>query len=682
IEEYGEHYIGEVNRPDFVTENLTVTLTATIAYQGQSAEKRFYLSVAEKDGNVSVVYEDFDSLSIDSTFTESVDGKIAHKNKNQITTIVPDPMDATNPVLKFEKTTDLPWVSSGSDATMNSSIPTLSRAGDFQMKFRLYIEKMSNLRFRITAPFVGEGLEEIDIFIESDGTFYQKNTGNKASKKLSIGQWNDVSIEFSTYSNTLDIYLNGELVLDNAPFSYSSGSTEVSAMKFKFVPPAGSSDGVATDTHTVYIDEMKILRMVDYSGEIAEAMEQLELQFLAAQNINAIAKDVVIPDLSQYAVTVSTSSSNPDVVANDGTVTRGNADTEINYTITLSNEYGGTRSRTFKLLVKNANYNSDDAGGTVDDAVAVLYDAKQAVENLEATYSLNYITGNLNLPKAGVNGSRLSWKSMNTDVLSDSGVVTRKDEDTEVTLFLTATLNGVSERIGIELIVKAAATSGNITGGGGGMATGSGANNISSFVSAEERTDAVKEETASSFVDVENHWAKAYIQKLYELKIVNGITETTFAPDLTITREAFVTMLMRMLGYEYSDQTLRFYDVDANEWYYPYVMAAYDAGIVYGISESEFGVGRNITRQDLCTMIARAIEMQGVETDSDERQAFKDAASIDDYAKEAVYSLRNLEIISGKGENCFDPRGEATRAETAKIIAGLVDIIAVTKGQE
>ena len=672
-------YRGKVTRPAFASDNKPVTLTATLSYSGMTLKKEFYITLAESNGDVAVVYEDFDSFTAGSSFTESVDGKTTHKNKNQITTIAADPADRTNKVMKIEKTTDLPWVSSGSDATINSLIPTLSRSGDFRVSFKLFIERMSNLRFRITMPFVGEGLEEIDIFIESDGTVYQKNTGNKASRKLEIGSWNDVSIVFSTYSNTLDIYLGDECILKNAPFAYSTGSTEVSAVKMKFVPPVGSSDGTAQETHTVYVDDLKVLRMVDYASEMAEAMKQLELGFLAAQNINAITKDIIIPDISRYAVTVSTTSSNTQIVEDNGTVHRGSSDYEVAYTVTLKNEYGGTRSRTFKLLVKKANYISDDEGGTTDQAVAVLYDAKQAIKLLESNYNLGYITGNLTLPSVGVNGSTLSWKSTNPAVLSDSGAVTRQSTDTKVTIYLTATLGSVSERIETELTIKAAAGSntpqGGGGGGGGGISGGKGGSTvIAPYVPAEDRNNQDSEpQTQPVFKDTEGHWAKEAVLKLYEMGIVNGISSTEFGTENAVTREEFVTMLVRLLGYEYSgSETVRFTDVKADDWYYRYVMAAYDAGIVEGMSETRFGAGENISRQDLCVMLERALQKLGISADGT-NDRFADEDSISDYARQAVHVLKKLEIIGGKENNIFDPRGAATRAEAAKLIAGLTE---------
>ena len=684
------NYLGQITRPAFGAENKPVKLTAILHYQGMTLEKEFSVIVAESNGNVAVVYEDFDSFAPGEIFTESVDGKITHRNKNQITTIAADPADRKNPVMKIEKTTDLPWVSSGTDATINSLIPTLSRSGDFRVEFRLLIEEMSNLRFRLTMPFVGEGLEEIDIFIEADGAIYQKNTGNKAQRKLNIGTWNDLAIVFSTYSNTLDIYLDDTCILKGAPFAYNTGSTEVSALKMKFVPPVGSADGAARETHTVYVDNLSILRMVDYASEMAEAMKQLELQFLAAQNINAITKDIVIPDLSKYAVTVSAVSSNPQVVASDGTVHRGNTDQEVSYTVTLTNEYGGTRSRTFKLLVKKANYISDDEGGTTDQAIAVLYDAKQAIKLLESSYNLGYITGNLRLPTGGVNGSTLSWKSTNPAVLADDGTVTRQSADTKLTLYLTATLGGVSERIETELTIKAAVGNNMAQGGSGGSGgsggigggiSGSGTNLVSPYVPADERGDQTMPERSDGFLDIDGHWAKDAILTLYKMGIVNGISSTEFGTEATVTREEFTAMLVRLLGYEYyGDQAAVFADVQTDDWYYPYVMAAYEEGLVRGISPSQFGAGQNISRQDLCVMLERALQRLGVPSESAE-EPFSDEDSISDYAVSAVYALKGCGIVGGKENNVFDPRGMATRAEAAKMIAGVAERMPVQDGR-
>lgn len=47
--------------------------------------------------------------------------------------------------------------------------------------------------------------------------------------------------------------------------------------------------------------------------------------------------------------------------------------------------------------------------------------------------------------------------------------------------------------------------------------------------------------------------------------------------------------------------------------------------------------------------------------------------SISPWAKEAVSELQAKGLINGKGGNRFDPRGQVTRAEAAKLLYGLLN---------
>jgi hypothetical protein len=105
-----------------------------------------------------------------------------------------------------------------------------------------------------------------------------------------------------------------------------------------------------------------------------------------------------------------------------------------------------------------------------------------------------------------------------------------------------------------------------------------------------------------------------------------------------------------------------------------YVNIAVANGIINGVDGKNFGAGRNITREDIATIIYRIAKNQGLFGASDEKELFNDDANIADYAREAVYALKENEIISGNGNGGFMPKAYASRAEAAKIVYGLISI--------
>lgn len=167
-------------------------------------------------------------------------------------------------------------------------------------------------------------------------------------------------------------------------------------------------------------------------------------------------------------------------------------------------------------------------------------------------------------------------------------------------------------------------------------------------------------------------WARESIAELYKAGIVSGMGDNTFNPTGLVTREQFVKMLVNAYGLFDADAQSDFDDVPKNSWYYSFVSSAVKAGIVNGISDDAFGSGMNITRQDMAVMAYRVARDKINNTSYGE--VFTDDAEISDYSKEAVYALKGYGIMNGKGDNQFEAKAYATRAEAAKIIYGLINL--------
>lgn len=197
---------------------------------------------------------------------------------------------------------------------------------------------------------------------------------------------------------------------------------------------------------------------------------------------------------------------------------------------------------------------------------------------------------------------------------------------------------------------------------GGGIALGDTVNAIIEKNNPKEDSEEIQETIFDDLEDCE--WAKEAIEELYKKNIVSGVGNKKFEPMRNITREEFVKLVVLAFGFELSEGETGFSDVSSGAWYENYIKTAIDNGIVKGISETEFGVGKNITRQDMAVIVARVKNMGSVEN----AELFADDSDISDYAKEAVYAVKGAGIISGMGENRFAPKNNATRAQAAKII--------------
>jgi len=158
--------------------------------------------------------------------------------------------------------------------------------------------------------------------------------------------------------------------------------------------------------------------------------------------------------------------------------------------------------------------------------------------------------------------------------------------------------------------------------------------------------------------------SKAVQQALKDMGAINGKTDSDFAPADYVTREEFIKMFVSLFGEVDSDASADFADVDSSAWYYSYVASALKAGIVNGVGDGRFGVGQNISRQDIAVIAFRALAIAKGENEV----SFDDFDSIADYAKDAVDALSSQGIINGMGDGSFAPNANATRAQAAKIL--------------
>lgn len=88
--------------------------------------------------------------------------------------------------------------------------------------------------------------------------------------------------------------------------------------------------------------------------------------------------------------------------------------------------------------------------------------------------------------------------------------------------------------------------------------------------------------------------------------IVKGFDETHFAPDMSCTRAQVVTFLYRAAGSpDVSMGQTKFTDVQANSYYEKAVAWALENGIVKGVSDTEFAPEDTVTRAQFVTMLWR-----------------------------------------------------------------------------
>ena len=202
---------------------------------------------------------------------------------------------------------------------------------------------------------------------------------------------------------------------------------------------------------------------------------------------------------------------------------------------------------------------------------------------------------------------------------------------------------------------------------GGSSSGGSSGGGGISFGSGDVITNK-PQSTYNGFYDVENHWSRMYIEALSSKGIVSGFGDNSFKPDANIKRGEYVKLISDALRLTKSFNA-HFDDVPADSWYYPYISAAKEAGIISGF-EGKFSPEDLIRREDAAMILYKALEYKSAAFG--EYKTFPDTNDISDYAKEAVSKLAGIGIISG-GDSGFDPKGLTKRSEAVVMVSKLID---------
>ena len=243
---------------------------------------------------------------------------------------------------------------------------------------------------------------------------------------------------------------------------------------------------------------------------------------------------------------------------------------------------------------------------------------------------------------------------------------------------------------------------------------------------------------AGRFTDVrENWWYTDAVSYVVEQGYFEGVSDTVIAPDVTMTRGMFITVLGRVgnvpqedpaFGYVRkngvnlreepntsskvldtllldtplvvlgrSDDWVRvkagtqtgyiredllqltggeYMDVPAHMYYAPYIQWATRQGIMWGLTPDTFGPNEPITREDFCTALYNFSVLYHVNFVARiQPSLFADDAQISSYARTAVYTMQAIGVIEGRDNNMFAPKAGATRAEAATILKRYSDAI-------
>ncbi|MBU5451283.1 discoidin domain-containing protein [Acetivibrio sp. MSJd-27] len=329
----------------------------------------------------------------------------------------------------------------------------------------------------------------------------------------------------------------------------------------------------------------------------------------------------------------------------------------------------GKSAGIYEFSVRNSNFTAAEREVAIAETIAYLNKA-MGTDNSE-----NQLTSDILLPAVGIKTS-ISWESNTPSVIKvENGVgkVLRPQSGANKKVTLTATImcGNSSQKVRYTYQVPS------VNGTGGGNANGGGAGNGGGISSSTAPSFTVPTQTQTPAVtepklkDIAGSWAKPYIETLLQDGIVSGTPDGYFEPQRNITREEFLKMLMEAFRLKDASAKADFKDVPEDAWFSPYVAAAQKMGIVKGDENGFFGIGENISRQDMAVMACRVAEAAGVSLAGGSNLIFTDSKEIASYAADSIAALFKAGIINGMEDGSFQPEGFATREQAAKIMCML-----------
>ena len=165
-------------------------------------------------------------------------------------------------------------------------------------------------------------------------------------------------------------------------------------------------------------------------------------------------------------------------------------------------------------------------------------------------------------------------------------------------------------------------------------------------------------------------WYHEAVDYVLEHGLMNGMSDTIFAPNGTMTRGQLVTVLYRMAGTPEVTEAAPFADVAEGRYYTNAIAWAYANGIAKGISEDAFDPNGEVTREQMVTFFARYAALNGVEITGteDDLYAYADGSEVSRYAGNAMSWAIATGLIRGVDDGYIQPKNTATRAQVATVL--------------
>lgn len=174
-------------------------------------------------------------------------------------------------------------------------------------------------------------------------------------------------------------------------------------------------------------------------------------------------------------------------------------------------------------------------------------------------------------------------------------------------------------------------------------------------------------------------WFYHVVDEAVDQGEMNGLGDGIFAPEQTITKGEFLTLLYRFAGEPSATAEISYDDVEEGQWYTETVKWALATELTAGEEDGNFGLEITVRRSYLAYILYRyQCITQGVTEPGADLSAYADAADAPEWTTEAFSWAVAAGVIEGTGPDSLSPLDYTTRAECAAVLQRYADYLAPT----
>ncbi|AFY99787.1 protein of unknown function DUF187 [Calothrix sp. PCC 6303] len=194
-----------------------------------------------------------------------------------------------------------------------------------------------------------------------------------------------------------------------------------------------------------------------------------------------------------------------------------------------------------------------------------------------------------------------------------------------------------------------------------------------STISQASEFDETMVSTPTTFSDIQNNWARVFIEALAKRGVVTGLPNGTFRPDNSLTRGEYAAMIMKAFNKVQNKRTyIPFADVPSKHWAATAIQKAYETGFLSGFPDRLFRPDSRISRLDVLLSLVTGLELNlKIKPDLVAKlpQIYQDAATIPTYATNQVALATSAGFVSSyPNSKLLNPTLASLRADTTVFI--------------